>query len=172
MINFQLLKSQLPKDWKAKAEEKNATTLLTIQNKNTSHPRLEGCGTIKAPPLSCFKVVNNIENANNWQGGGIVEMKKVESFADDTDLTYLSIKAPWPVSNRDFYCAWAHKTLPDGTYVQLMCSVVHRNCAERKGFVRGTIFSSGIMISPLQLPEYELPCSFISYIVEFDPAGM
>jgi hypothetical protein len=51
-----------------------------------------GAGTIKAPPLACFRVVNNMENANNWQGGGVISLKPVESFPNDIDIVHLTGK--------------------------------------------------------------------------------
>ena len=71
------------------------------------------------------------------------------------------------VTNRDFVMARAVRRLEDGTILSNHRSVVHPDCGDCKGFVRGDVFESGYYIKP----NGNGGCTVV-YVVQIDPKGV
>jgi hypothetical protein len=78
--------------------------------------------------------------------------------------------APWPVSYRDFVCIASEAIREGGLFLAGIHSIEHKEFPDKDGYVRGTIYSSGFVIKPIDTEDGSPQCR-VWYTGTVDTAG-
>jgi hypothetical protein len=127
----------------------------------------KGVGIIPAAPEIVSCAFNDQSLRPEWDKM-MASAKLIEQFDPYTAASYSAFAAPFPVSGRDF-CNLGRKSIPqpDGSFLSYSRSIQHKNCPAVKGFVRGTLHFSGLLITPVEGGR----ASKVIYTLGSDPNG-
>lgn len=91
--------------------------------------------------------------------------------SENVRLVYYSFKAPWPVTNRDFFVCAGEKITDDGIVLSAVSSIEREDCPEKEGFVRGILGPSGFIVKPLENEDDGRPRCMVTYLAQVNPMG-
>lgn len=125
----------------------------------------KGIGIVNAPAEIVFSVFTNSAVRPHWdemfKKGGVV--KKVDKV---TSIVYEALKAPWPVSARDYVLLVRSTKLSDGSIFVYSRSLDENLVPEEKQFVRANMIYSALHIQPLTSSSCR-----VTYSLASDPRG-
>lgn len=163
--DFALLKVLLTRDEGWDCEYKSGNTTVCSRPTDPSNFRMIRLKTtftdLSADTL--YDVLHDPAYRKIWDKH-MLESKDLGCLNPNNDVSYYSIKCPAPVRNRDFVLQRSWLQTPKEYYI-INHSVFHKSCPRKHGFVRGTSFLTGFLISP-----NGKGCE-LGYVTHSDPGG-
>jgi len=127
---------------------------------------MRGRTDINATADEVLKCTEDLDARAKWDEL-FIKGSVIQDIDETHQVIHFQFKSPsMMVTNRDFVMARAVRRLEDGTILSNHRSVVHPDCGDCKGFVRGDVFESGYYIKP----NGNGGCTVV-YVVQIDPKG-
>jgi len=135
----------------SKASDKSAINIVKI------------IAPFKCSPVVLYDALHDAVYRSVWDEN-MVEGKVVQMLDGQNEIGYYSARSPATISNRDFLNlrSWRVK---DNQYIIMNHSVTHKDCPEKKGFVRAQSILTGFLIRGT-----DTGCT-LNYLTQTDPKG-
>eukprot|EP01097_Dermamoeba_algensis_P002504 TRINITY_DN1994_c0_g2_i1.p1 TRINITY_DN1994_c0_g2~~TRINITY_DN1994_c0_g2_i1.p1 ORF type:complete len:232 (-),score=23.89 TRINITY_DN1994_c0_g2_i1:123-818(-) len=119
--------------------------------------------SFKCPPVVLYDALHDAVYRSVWDEN-MLEGKVVHMLDGSNEIGYYSAKSPMGVSNRDFLNlrSWRVK---GNEYIIMNHSVTHKDCPEKKDFVRAQSLGTGFLIRGT-----DTGCQ-LTYLTQTDPKG-
>jgi hypothetical protein len=132
---------------------------------------MKGVGKIKRAPKDVCDFAWDGKNRKSYDDS-FIEGAVLHTLLDESDRKITIEHSAYNsgsmmVSNRDFCVARTMGKLDDGSYYILSTSITHKDCPERKGFVRARVQISGWMLRPAD----DGKSTIVTTVSVVDPAG-
>jgi hypothetical protein len=122
-------------DWKLR-KQKSGIEVYTRFVEGSLFDEFKGLVTLKNTSVNeVLDVILNVENYTNLYPD-CINAKMLEQKKKYHDIYYFSIKAPWPVKNRDSVYESVTKISEDKKYARIVLKPLGNYIEEKKGFVR------------------------------------
>jgi len=163
--DFSLLKVLLTRNEGWTVEYESGSTVVSSRAVDPSSFRMIRMKTVYKDVDAdvLYDVLHDPDYRKVWDKH-MLESKDLGCLNPNNDISYYSIKCPAPVRNRDFVLQRSWLQTPKEYYI-INHSVFHRNCPVKHGFIRGTSFLTGFLISP-----NGKGCE-LGYVTHSDPGG-
>merc|ERR1719188_1274118 len=116
------------------------------------------------PASVLYDVLHDPDYRRTWDKF-MMEAEEIGYLNPNNSVSYYALSCPAPVKNRDFVIQSSWLQTPGGDYAIINHSVFHGERPGRKGFVRGTSFLTGFLVTPLSSG-----CR-LGYVTHTDPRG-
>jgi len=93
----------------------------------------------------------DIKKLKKWNKS-ITELTHIEKISDEMDFIYLGTKPSFLNKKVDFVLLRFNKTLKDGSFFTIYCSISHPDHLPRKGYIRGKVKNYGFYFTPTDDP--------------------
>jgi len=169
--NFELLLEEYEKDagWDFFKDE-NGIRIDIKDSPDNPIRSFRGAGIVNATAEVIRLHLVQIDLRPYWDAaflGGNYHME----VCDNVRLVYYSFKAPWPVTNRDFFVCAGEKITDDGKVLSAVSSIERPDCPEKDGYVRGILGPSGFVVKPLDNDDEGKPRCMVTYMAQVNPMG-
>jgi hypothetical protein len=98
-------------------------------------------------PTTMYDALHDPEFRKSWDHN-MIEGFNISQLDERNDVGYYAVKFPFPLANRDFLNQRMWAEFENGEYIIKNNMVTHRDCPEKKGFVRATSIISGYYLRP------------------------
>nr|ACO10316.1 PCTP-like protein [Caligus rogercresseyi] len=165
--DFESLRSFLSSDndWNKAYDKKNMSVWTRNDPQDSAFKMLRVITEFSdVPAATLFDVIQDPEFWSTWDKY-MLEYKNIGYLDPCNDIGYYSLSCPSPMKNRDFVIqsSWLAS---EKEYIIINHSVSHKAYPQKKGFIRGTSYLTGFLITPLG----RTGCT-VGYVTHSNPKG-